>query len=222
MVENIRHWMESFTRLLTGAFKERLLFLGLQGSYARGEATPQSDIDVVVLLDSMRPEDFLTYRDLCHNLPHRELLCGFVGGMDILSQWDKGELFWFCHDTVPYLGSLDAIASTITHEDIRRALHQGGCGIYHSAAHNLLHEKDPQMLRALLKSSVFLLRAKQFLSCGHYCGSQGELAALLLGDDAKLLAEAVSAKENPGQTLDLTEVSSLLLDWAGTLIRDYA
>ncbi|MBR5427044.1 MAG: nucleotidyltransferase domain-containing protein [Clostridia bacterium] len=33
------------------AFLDRLLYVGLQGSYMRGEATDQSDIDVMIILD---------------------------------------------------------------------------------------------------------------------------------------------------------------------------
>ena len=41
-----------------------LLFVGLQGSYARGEATEASDIDVVVVLDELYFADLLKYRDM--------------------------------------------------------------------------------------------------------------------------------------------------------------
>lgn len=53
----IEGWMEDFEAALDAAFPGRLDFLGLQGSYARGEATEKSDIDVVVILDTLDPED---------------------------------------------------------------------------------------------------------------------------------------------------------------------
>ena len=51
------------------AFGERLLYMGLQGSYLRGEAHENSDIDVMVILDRfsvqdiyLMPKRFCTYR----------------------------------------------------------------------------------------------------------------------------------------------------------------
>ena len=49
----MKTWMEAFIRRMRQAFGDRLAFVGLQGSRARGEATPKSDIDVVVVLDRL-------------------------------------------------------------------------------------------------------------------------------------------------------------------------
>ena len=40
---------------------DRIWFLGLQGSYGRGEAGDQSDIDVVIILDTVSASDLETY-----------------------------------------------------------------------------------------------------------------------------------------------------------------
>jgi len=48
---SIDHWMTDLTAKLKEAFSDRLLFVGLQGSYRRGEANENSDIDAVVILD---------------------------------------------------------------------------------------------------------------------------------------------------------------------------
>ena len=53
-------WMEEITDKLKKAFKENLIFIGLQGSYNRGEAATESDIDVVVILDKLNFEDLET------------------------------------------------------------------------------------------------------------------------------------------------------------------
>ena len=44
-------WMRQLSHRLQDAFGARLRFVGLQGSRARGEAGPESDIDAVVILD---------------------------------------------------------------------------------------------------------------------------------------------------------------------------
>ena len=45
--EESKHWCTLLAKKLKEAFGETLYFLGLQGSYRRGEATPDSDIDAV-------------------------------------------------------------------------------------------------------------------------------------------------------------------------------
>ena len=41
------------------AFGERLLYMGLQGSWLRGEAHENSDIDVIVILDQFSVQDMM-------------------------------------------------------------------------------------------------------------------------------------------------------------------
>lgn len=43
------------------AFGADLLYMGLQGSWRRGEATEHSDIDVVVVLETFGTEQMRTY-----------------------------------------------------------------------------------------------------------------------------------------------------------------
>ena len=50
---DINGWMNDFLQKLNKAFANRVWFVGLQGSYGRGEATETSDIDVVVFLDEL-------------------------------------------------------------------------------------------------------------------------------------------------------------------------
>ena len=54
---DIKIWMECFTELLRETFGERIYFVGLQGSYGRGEATEASDVDTVVVLDKLTTYD---------------------------------------------------------------------------------------------------------------------------------------------------------------------
>jgi predicted nucleotidyltransferase len=56
-VIDISTWMQDFLQTLNEAFANRVWFLGLQGSYGRGEATQTSDIDVVVILDELSVAD---------------------------------------------------------------------------------------------------------------------------------------------------------------------
>ena len=44
---DITAWMQNFLQILNETFANRVWFVGLQGSYGRGEATETSDIDIV-------------------------------------------------------------------------------------------------------------------------------------------------------------------------------
>ena len=79
MIE-IQSYMSLFCAALERTFADRVWFVGLQGSYARGEATESSDIDVVVILDELTASDLAAYRQMLDTLPHRELICGFISG----------------------------------------------------------------------------------------------------------------------------------------------
>ena len=54
---DIKTWIKEFTYKVGQTFSNRIWFIGLQGSYGRGEATETSDIDVVVILDELRMDD---------------------------------------------------------------------------------------------------------------------------------------------------------------------
>ena len=81
MIE-IEKWMKVFLQTLDAHFGKRIWFVGLQGSYSRGEATQTSDIDIVVILDELTPADIRTYSAMLDTLPNRELICGFLSGKE--------------------------------------------------------------------------------------------------------------------------------------------
>ena len=91
----IENWMKQYCGAVRAAFGDRVRYIGLQGSRGRGEAGPDSDIDVVCILDSCSLQDLETYRAAVKDLPDRDKLCGFVSGTAELAAWDRGELFQF-------------------------------------------------------------------------------------------------------------------------------
>ena len=70
---DINDWTNTFLNALNDAFRTRIWFVGLQGSYGRGEATETSDIDIVVILDELSATDIQTYQNMLDCMPH-ELL----------------------------------------------------------------------------------------------------------------------------------------------------
>jgi predicted nucleotidyltransferase len=104
---DITTWIPTFLQALKRTFGDRVYFIGLQGSYGRGEATDASDIDMVVILDKLSVSDIHSYNAMLDTLAHRELICGFLSGKKEILAWEPSDLFQFYYDTKPIKGSLD-------------------------------------------------------------------------------------------------------------------
>ena len=84
-------FMESFKENLLCLFGDNLLFLGIQGSYGRGEAKETSDIDPVIILQHCGKDEILKYRTYIDTLPEKDILCGFVSSIDELRAWESAD-----------------------------------------------------------------------------------------------------------------------------------
>lgn len=62
-------WLDKFPAVLDDTFPQRVWFAGIQGSYARGEATDSSDIDPVAVLDTLSTADIRAYSSMLDALP---------------------------------------------------------------------------------------------------------------------------------------------------------
>lgn len=214
-------WLPRFTAAMEETFGERLLFLGLQGSRARGEAQEDSDIDTVVILDRLTAEDLAAFRAAAETLPYGEKLCGFVSSAGVLRSWDRGELFGFIRDTVPLKGDLLALTPPTGRKEARKAVHAGACALYHACCHNLLYDRSGAILGALYKSARFVLRAKAFADGGEDCPDLTTLRAALSGKDLEILERYLALRA--GETAeDLDAWGGPLLAWAGRLVETYA
>ncbi|WP_251612146.1 nucleotidyltransferase domain-containing protein [Pumilibacter muris] len=215
---DIKTWIAEFTNKVEQTFSERVWFIGLQGSYGRGEATQTSDIDVVVILDELRIDDLKAYRDMLDTLQNRELVCGFISGKDELLNWETSDLFQFYYDTTPIKGTLDCLLEKIDKKAVKRAIKIDACNIYHACVHNFVHEKNYDILRSLYKSAVFVLLAIWFYETGKYIKSKAELQNAINPPSA-VLTNAQELKN--GASVKFEEMSELLLNWATALIRGY-
>ena len=216
----IQDWMCAYTDAVQNQFGSRVWLIGLQGSYGRGEATADSDIDVVLILDTLSYADLTAYAALLDTLPNREKVCGFVSGRTELISWDKSDLFQFCNDTTPVLGSLDELMQTVQDCDIRRAIKLGACNIYHACVHNAVHEKSPDILKELYKSAAFTLQAIAYLQCGVFEKKQSRLSHLLPPAEQEILEKRLSLKQQDAVTSEeFALLSSRLIQWASKWIQ---
>ena len=209
---DITTWMHSFLLALKETFTNRVWFVGLQGSYGRCEATETSDIDIVVILDELSATDIQTYHDMLDRLPHRELICGFLSGKTEIMNWEPSDLFQFCHDTTPIIGSLDEIMAVIDENAVSRAIKIGACNIFHGCVHNMLHEKSDHILRGLYKSASFVVQAIVFKQTGRYMKQQEELRIVVAPNEQIIINTFLRLKN--GATVDFIPMSDALFAWA--------
>ena len=208
---DITNWMDNFVKILNETFGNRVWFIGLQGSYARGEATETSDIDMVVILDELSVLDIQTYNEMLDRLPHRELICGFLSGKNEILHWEPSDLFQFYYDTKPIKGSLDELLSLIDATAVNRAIKIGVCNIYHGCVHNMLYEKSEDILQSLYKSASFVVQAIVFKETGNYVRQQRDLLHIVSLNE-KVIVETFLTIKNSG-IADFDEASSILLTW---------
>ena len=211
MIE-INTWMNQFLNALEATFGSRVLFVGLQGSYGRGEATETSDIDTVVILDELSAADIAAYGKMLDSLPHRSLTCGFLAGKSELSAWEPSDLFQFYHDTKPIKGDLDFLLPLLDEDAVRRAVKIGACNVFHGCVHNMLYEKSAEILRGLYKAASFTVQAICFLETGKYVSRMKDLIPLLSPEE-KVIAETFMSLKNGGE-VRFSEMSERLFEWA--------
>ena len=210
--------MDGFLKVLNDNFENRVWFVGLQGSYGRGEATNTSDIDIVVILDELSASDIQKYNTLLDALPHRELICGFLSGKDELLHWEPSDLFQFYYDTTPIKGSLDELLTVIDEAVVSRAIKVGACNIYHGCMHNMLHEKSEDTLRGMYKSASFVVQAIVFRQTGKYIKSQKDLLDVVSADERKIVETFLKLKN--GDAVEFNTMSEELFAWAKKLIGE--
>ena len=213
---DMTEWMKLFEQALQDAFGDRVWFIGLQGSRARGEATDTSDIDVVVILDGLTPADMRIYRDLLDTLPHRGLICGFLSGKDELLSWESADLFQFYYDTTPVKGSLDELLPLLDATAIDRAIRIGAGNIYHGCVHNMVHDRSDEILRGLYKAASFVAQAIAFRETGTYYRRQTDLREAISPADREIVDTFLRLKD--GGEVDFDPMSDTLFRWAQTLL----
>ena len=215
---DITAWMKNFLQSLNETFANRVWFVGLQGSYGRGEATETSDIDIVVILDELSAMDIQTYHDMLDTMSHRELICGFLSGKKEIMNWEPSDLFQFCHDTTPIKGSLDEVIAIVDDSAVNRAIKTGACSIYHGCVHNMLYEKSEDILRGLYKSASFVVQAIAFKQTGTYIRYQKDLLEVVSSDEREIVETFMNLKN--GAKVDFNSMSNTLFAWANKWIAE--
>ena len=136
-------WLADFVEQLHDTFGERLIFVGHHGSWARGEAGPESDIDTIVILDHIDSEDLAAYRDVIHAMPDaKRLASSFLGSTSELRIWPRTDMVQLFYGCKPLRGTLDGLVDKPTDAEVMEDIRIKAAENLHLARHYLLHPHD--------------------------------------------------------------------------------
>ena len=201
---NWKDWLAEFQRNLAYTFAGRVLFFGLQGSCRRGEAGPDSDLDLVTVLDRLETADLAAYRTILAKMPPNPRPCGFICGLEELRCWPRYDLFSLYYDTEPLYGSLDTLIGIPGTEDARMAIRAGASALLHEVCHRSIHSRDlsPTAWAGAVKQACFLAAARYFLRTGRYPERFAVLAEECTGAE-QIITAAAAAKTAPPDCIPL-------------------
>ena len=210
--------MNDLAPRLRAAFGARLVYLGLQGSYARGEADERSDLDVMCVLEGLSAADLDAYRQIIQGLPWAEKACGFICGREELAAWNPLEIACLLRSTQDWVGSLKALVPESTREDLRCYVQLSAGNLYHELCHRRIYRGAARSVEALPgcgKMALYILQALTLLETGVFPPSTAALTALPCPADARVASRGVELRR--GDT-PREEDFSLLLDWCGQVM----
>ncbi len=167
MAFSIESWLHSFSTKPQGAFGSRLLFLGLQGSWRRQEAGPNSDIDLVTVLDRIALADLETYRDLAASMEGAYPPADFSRERRSSVPGLNRTPISFSGTPGPYWVLSTGCWGPSPGRTSGKRWRWEPPTLYHSAVHAYLYEDAPTaQLSGLYKGAYFVLRAKHELATG--------------------------------------------------------
>ena len=210
----IHEYIPSLIELLKAAYQERLLYVGLQGSYLRDEATEHSDIDIMVVVSNMSVADLAKYREAISSLEDYDKSCGFICGIEELQSWNPLEICHLLHTTKDYYGMLAKLVPEYTETDVRNFVKMSLGNLYHEICHRYIHapkEKNISRLPFTYRSVFFILQNLYYLNSGKFVGTKKELREVLSGKDRLVLDTAISLSN--GTEFDFDEAFDLLFTW---------
>ena len=183
-------YLQELINEMKAVFGGRLLYAGLQGSYLRGEATENSDLDVMVIIDHLCVQDLANYRKIISRLQDYEKSCGFICGMDEFSKWNPLELCHVLHSTKDYYGRLSELLPRYERQDILNDVRLSLGNLYHEICHGYVHAdpaRNRQELPVTCKSVFFILQNVYYLKTSVFCLTKKELLDVLEDDDRAVM-----------------------------------
>ncbi len=136
-------WLGDFLAKLKKTFGERLVWVGHHGSWARGEARPESDIDTTVVLDKVEADDITAFRNIVSTMPDAQALAsGLLLSVSELRRTPRFHTVQFFHGRKELYGSIDGIIEPPRAQDLISDIELKASDNLLAARHYLLFPHD--------------------------------------------------------------------------------
>ena len=204
-------YLNDFIANSRAAFGDRLLYVGLQGSWLRGEAHENSDIDVMVILDHFCVQDMDQYREILKKTGFFDRSCGFICGRDDLLRWSPLEVCQLRHTIKDLFGVLTDYLPPATREDEVNYTKLSLGNLYHELCHRYIHadrDKNVEKFHCTCKNLFFLMQNIHYLESGHFILTHRELMDAVSSEDRQVLELGEYA-----DGFDFDQAFSVLFAW---------
>ena len=187
---DLNKYLQDLISECKSSFSDRLMYVGLQGSYMRGEAKENSDIDVMVILDDFSVKDMDVYRGILQKIGYFEKSCGFICGRDEMARWNPLEVFQLHHTTKDLYGTLSDYLPDAKAEDEINYVKLSLGNLYHELCHRYIHknrEKNISVFRSTCKNLFFLIQNLHFIESGMFAVTKRDLKEQVSAEDRAVL-----------------------------------
>lgn len=219
---NVEEYMQNITEVLKRNFEDRLLYVGLQGSYLRGEATENSDIDVVIIIDELSVQDLGLYKQIISEFDAPEKSCGFICGRAEIQKWNPLEICNFVYGTKDYYGRITDFLPRYTREDVINFTKLSVGNLYHEICHRYIHadmKKNMVKLPYAYKNVFFMLQSLYYLQTGIFYPTKKELISCLSGKDKEAMERANRLMS--GKDFNFEEEFNFLFQWCKEVLCSF-
>ena len=217
---NVESYIEKLILLLKQKYGRRLIYVGLQGSYLRKEATIDSDLDIMVVIDQITVTDLDSYRSIIQSIEHFDKSCGFICGKSDLARWNPLEIFHLLNNTKDYYGVLHELVPPYTKDDIKCYIKVNTNNLYHEICHRYIHADYTTNITQLpysYKCVFFILQNLYYLTHGEYIQRKRDLLEKLSGKHHEVLA--CSMELSSCKSFDFSECFDLLFTWCQEVMQ---
>lgn len=188
--KEVDKWLSNFLKKLLNTFDKRLRFVGHHGSWARGEAKPGSDIDTIVVIDTIESEDLAAYRDIINSMPEGgKQASGLIFSVSELKAWPRTDLVQCYYGCKVLHGSLDGIVEKSTKMDFIQDIRlKAAENLFHSRHYLVLPHDLVKVVHKLhypFKYCFYALQSWMYLQNGRFILRKDEIIDALSDDDDK-------------------------------------
>lgn len=218
-------WLSEFVTKLKNNYGSRLRWVGHHGSWGRGEPGPESDIDFLVLIDTIDKDDLFLFRDTVSSMSDAQPLgSGLLMSVEELQQTRRVYIMQFFYGRKELYGSVEGIVSPPCAEDFINDIRLKASDNLLAARHYLLFPhnltKVAPKLKYPFKNCFYALQSRLLLTQGKFIATKNEILKRLDDPDDKEVV--IVARDWHKLTDDLTARPAyyieLLERWARGMI----